>query len=136
MIVNQSAITITSMDGSLAVLAASSEFSEPILQFGAIGVLGVSAWYLLSRIVPNAMQQRQQESADFIRAMREMSSEHANEIKDARRDTEASINKFYTDAKEEREIWRSQIHQLNETMKETNSAIGRLAEAFRNNNGG
>lgn len=132
MIAKYSIVAIGSAAGSIAVIG-SSEFSDPILQLGALGVLGVSSWYLLSHIVPSAMKQRQEESAEFVKAIRELSIEHATEIKEARRDSEATVKAFYTDAKEEREVWRTQISQLNETMKDTNTSIGQLAKAFREN---
>jgi FlaA1/EpsC-like NDP-sugar epimerase len=108
-----------------AILAQEVIGDVPVLQYGAIGVLGVCAIYVTTKLVPMAIQGRQKETTAFITtlteereklvaSMEKLTNTHVKEMAMARAETEALLRDLNIATLTERKVWAAMMKESNQ----------------------
>lgn len=93
--------TGTIISGSSIMLAVIDSANTPWLEGGAIAILAIFIFYSVTKLIPSAMQQRQDEMKAFIATVEKISSDHV----------------------EERREWRQEIQQLTQAINKASQVI-------------
>lgn len=128
---------ITTFSSSFALLAqtASQHFA---IQYGAIGVLGVCAIYVTTKLVPSAIKSRQKETEAFIStlttereklvsSMERMEESHNKEVTERRKGTESLIKELNVAQLAERSEWLKVIKVSNVVQDRNVIALKEIA---------
>lgn len=119
--------------GVIGTMAASSFFiavetvngiGHPAIQYGAIGVLGVCAIYVTTKLVPMSIKSRQEETAAFIEtlttereklvsSMERIATTNSESNSTARRETEELLKVINRSHREERKTWSELMGESN-----------------------
>lgn len=101
----KSIIATASATGSYGVYALASDIGSLPMQLTALGFFGASVLYVIAKIVPEAMKQRQEETRAFITAVEKMTENHAQQLNNARIQADESIRRQSETARLERGDW-------------------------------
>lgn len=115
------------------------------IHYGAMGVLAVCVVYMVIKIVPDAMVERAKETQAFISTLTEerqklvasmeaLTTLHANEIANARKDSERMIREMHLDSIEERKEWAKLMREGIEIQAKTHAALDNMSYFLRTNN--
>lgn len=121
------------LGSGVAMLAQEMMGDTPVLQYGAIGVLGVCAIYVTTKLVPMAIEGRQKETEAFIStltnereklvaSMTKLTDTHVSEMAAARAETEALLRDLNIASLTERKVWASMMKESN-TIHSQNTVL-------------
>jgi hypothetical protein len=135
--------TAGGLGSGVAILAQEVIGGSPALQYGAIGVLGICAIYVTTKLVPMAIEGRRKETEAFITtltdereklvlSMEKLTDTHVNEIATHRSETEKLLRDLNDSTLTERKTWAMIIRDTNEIHRENTKLLTEVSSTLKN----
>jgi len=129
------------LGSGIAMLAQEMMGDTPVLQYGAIGVLGVCAIYVTTKLVPMAIEGRQKETEAFITtltsereklvaSMTKLTDTHVSEMATARAETEALLRDLNITSLTERKVWAEMMKESNQIHSQNTVLLTKVSETL------
>ena len=112
------------------------------VQYGALGILALCAIWLMTRIIPDAMRQRQKETHDMMQtlitereklvaSMEKLVEVHSNEVKEGRNKQEQLIRDLTNRAEQERKEWAVMARESIQLNTKVEMVLSEMVVALR-----
>lgn len=119
-----------------------AHIGTPYVQYGAMGILALCAVWLVTKIIPDAMKQRQAEVHDMMGAlitereklvasMEKLVDVHTAELKEAREKQDKLIRDLATSTEAERKEWSALTRDSIEIQTKVQLALTEMTVALR-----
>jgi len=130
------------LGSGVAILAQEIIGDTPVLQYGAIGVLGVCAIYVTTKLVPMAIEGRAKETEAFITtlttereklvaSMTKLTDTHVSEMATARAETEALLRDLNCATLTERKVWAEMMKDSNTIHRENTVLLTEVSTTLK-----
>ena len=131
--------------GSVLMLGTGGPVSDPshsYVQYGAMGILALCAIWLVTKIIPDAMKQRQVEIKEMlstlitereklVSSMENLVNTHSSELREARHEAEKLVRDLTLNSEQERKEWATLTRESIEVQARTQVALTEITSVLR-----
>ena len=140
----KSIILTTGLGAGTLAAATIPEGTSSFIQYGALGLLGACVMYVITRLVPQAMDSRRKETEAFlttltserekiIASMEKLTKSHEDELVAARRETDQMIRHLNQTTGEERKIWAELMTEVKVFMSRNTEILCDVRDHLKDN---
>jgi len=119
------------MGGSTVLLIAEAAQSSSIIQYGAMGILGACAIYVVTKLVPMSIESRRLETAAFIETLTSEREKLVSSMEKLDKGHAREIEIINTAAHDERKAWAGLMNESNVLHAKSYGMLRELSVTLR-----